>query len=142
MSRMSRQQALATVADGVQADVTASAAILELLERQFEAALRHQGARLAELAGELAPALDAMEARRQQRVTLVRALHGPQATMEQLIKALAEPARARLAAAWDELERLVLACKQATARNSHLLAEQYSVMQRVLHGEDGTYAPR
>jgi flagella synthesis protein FlgN len=32
-------------------------------------------------------------------------------------------------------------CKEATARNGNLMADQYTVMQRVLHGEDQLYAP-
>lgn len=140
--RMTRQQAMAALADGVDQDLTAARAIHALLERQFQAALRHQGGELAALAEQLTPALDAMDARRRQRVTLVRALHGFDATMAGCIAALPEPARATLAAAWLELERLVVACKSATTRNGNLLAEQFMVMQRVLQGGDGTYAPR
>ena len=62
--------------------------------------------------------------------------------MNGFIAAQPEPGRAKLAAAWSELERLVVACKAATTRNGNLLAEQFTVMQRVLHGGDGTYAPR
>ena len=140
--RLTRQQAVTALVEGVDQDLDAAHAIHALLERQFQAALRHQGAELAALAGELTPALDAMEARRKQRVALVRALHGVDATMGGFIAAQAEPGRARLAAAWSELERLVVACKLATTRNGNLLAEQFTVMQRVLHGGDGTYAPR
>ena len=140
--RMTRQQAVAALADGVDQDLDAAHAIHALLERQFQAALRHQGAELAALAAELTPALDAMDARRKQRVALVRALNGIDATMGGFIATQPEPARARLAAAWLELERLVVACKSATTRNGNLLAEQFTVMQRVLQGGDGTYAPR
>lgn len=142
MSRMTRQQAASALAEGVDQDLDAAHAIHALLERQFQAALRHQGAELGALAEELAPALDAMDARRKQRVALVRALHGQDGTMSGFIAAQAEPGRAKLAAAWGELERLVVACKLATTRNGNLLAEQFTVMQRVLHGGDGTYAPR
>ena len=142
MSRMTRQQANATLVDGVQADVRDSAEVLALLERQFEAALRHRSGELTELATLLTPLLDAMDARRQQRVSLVRALLGEAATMDRFIITLPEPAQGALAAAWADLERTVLACKEATGRNGQLLAEQYTVMQRVLHGEDDTYAPR
>ena len=142
MSRMTRQQAQALLADGVQADVRAGAEVLDLLERQFEAALRHRSSELTQLAESLIPLLDAMEARRQQRVSLVRALLGEAGTMAGYIGALPAPAGAPLRAAWSGLERTVQACKEASTRNGGLLAEQYSVMQRVLHGEDGIYAPR
>lgn len=140
--RLTRQQANLLLADGVQADVRDSAEVLALLERQFEAALRHRSSELTGLAERLTPLLDAMEARRQQRVSLVRALLGERGTMGDYIAGLAEPARGALAAAWSDLESTVQACKAATTRNGSLLAEQYTVMQRVLHGEDDTYAPR
>ena len=140
--RLTRQQANLLLADGVQADVRDSAEVLALLERQFEAALRHRSSELTQLADQLMPLLDAMEARRQQRVSLVRALLGEGAGMADFIASLAEPARGALAAAWSDLESTVQACKAATNRNGGLLAEQYTVMQRVLHGEDDTDAPR
>jgi flagella synthesis protein FlgN len=142
MGRLTRDQAVTRLLDGIQADSQACAAIRDLLERQFEAALRHRGAELGELAGELMPQLDAMEQRRQQRVQLVSALHGPDATMDDLLNALAGPQRAHASADWERLEALVRDCQEATARNSSLMAEQYTVMQRVLHGEEQVYAPR
>jgi flagella synthesis protein FlgN len=142
MSRMTRDQAVARLLDGIQDDLQACGVVRELLERQFQAALRHQGAELSVLAEELMPQLEAMEARRTQRVQLVRALSGAGAGMEHWFASLAAPQRSRARAAWTELERLVRECKQATARNGNLMADQYSVMQRLLHGEEDTYAPR
>ena len=142
MTRITRDQALATLLKGIQDDMEACSTVRDLLERQFQAALRHRGAELGELAGELMPQLDAMEQRRQQRVQLVRALHGPEATMDDLLQSLGAPQRARARADWERLEALVRDCQQATTRNGGLMAEQYSVMQRVLHGEDQLYAPR
>ena len=142
MATLTRTQANALLLDGVQRDLHEAAAIHALLERQFEAAVRHRSAELTALADDLAPLLEAMEGRRQQRLQLVRALLGAQATMEQYIASLVADARATFEAAWAELETIVRACKEATTRNGQLLAEQYSVMQRVLHGEDAIYAPR
>lgn len=142
MATLTRTQANALLLDGVQRDLHEAAAIHALLERQFEAAVRHRSIELTALAEDLAPLLEAMEGRRQQRLRLVRALLGAQATMEQYIASLTPAARATFDAAWAELETIVRACKEATIRNGQLLAEQYSVMQRVLHGEDGIYAPR
>ena len=141
-NRMTRQQAAAALTEGVGQDLAAAGSILALLERQFDAALRHQGAELARLADQLTPALDAMDARRRQRVALVRALHGAEGTMATFIATQPEPGRTPLARAWSELERVVVACKAATTRNGNLLADQFTTMQRVLHGGDGTYAPR
>mgnify|MGYP003408267453 FL=1 len=142
MTRMTRDQAMAKLAAGIEADLAASTTLLELLERQFDAALRHRSAQLAELAELLMPALEAMEQRRVQRVSLVRALVGADGDMAKLIAGLAEPKRAAMAAAWQALEQMVLECKRLNARNSALLTEQFSIMQRVLHGEEEIYAPR
>jgi flagella synthesis protein FlgN len=142
MSRMTRDQALGRLLDGIQADLGSGSTIRDLLERQFQAALRHRGAELTALAEELMPQLDAMEQRRQQRVQLVRALFGQDATMDQLFFGLPDARRAGALASWERLEQLVRDCKQATTRNASLMAEQHSVMQRLLHGEDQTYAPR
>ncbi|WP_313172307.1 flagellar export chaperone FlgN [Massilia oculi] len=142
MATLTRQQANTLLLEGVQKDLAEAAAIHTLLEQQFEAAVRHRSAELSALAANLEPLLEAMEARRQQRLQLVRALLGPDASMAQYSASLAASARATFDAAWAELETIVVACKEATTRNGRLLAEQYSVMQRVLHGEDEIYAPR
>ena len=142
MSRMTRDQALARLMDGIQDDLHAAGAIRDLLERQFQAALRHRGAELARLSDELMPQLDAMEGRRQQRVQLVRALFGQQAGMDSVFAGLPEQRRAGAQAAWTRLEALVRDCKAATTRNASLMADQHSIMQRLLHGEDQIYAPR
>ena len=142
MSRLTRDQAVARLLDGVQADLTACGTIRDLLESQFQAALRHRAAELAALAERLTPELEAMEQRRQQRVQLVRALLGPQATMDDLFGSLPDALRTRGQTGWDKLEALVRDCKQATVRNGNLMAEQFTIMQRLLHGEDDTYAPR
>ena len=141
MGRLTRDQAVARLLDGIRHDMQACSVIRELLERQFEAALRHRAAELGELAGELMPQLDAMEQRRQQRVQLVRALHGAAATMEDLLNGLPAAQRGSATADWQQLEQQVRDCKEATARNGKLMADQYTVMQRVLHGEDQLYAP-
>lgn len=142
MGRLTRDQAVAHLLDGVRHDMQACTTIRDLLERQFQAALRHRAAELGALAEELMPQLDAMEQRRQQRVQLVRALHGADATMDDLLNGLPAVQRSRAAADWEQLEQQVRDCKQATARNGNLMADQYTVMQRVLHGEEQLYAPR
>lgn len=142
MATLTRQQANTLLVEGVQHDLQDAGAIHTLLERQFEAAVHHRSAELTALAEALAPLLATMEGRRQQRVTLVRALLGPDAAMSQYVASLAAGPRANFEAAWEALEGAVRACKEATNRNGQLLAEQYSVMQRVLHGEEDTYAPR
>ncbi|NHZ62827.1 flagellar export chaperone FlgN [Massilia genomosp. 1] len=142
MSRMTREQAIGKLTAGLGADLAACQAILALLGRQFEAALRHHSAELSELAGQLAPLLEAMEQRRVQRVTLVRALCGQSADMATLMATLAAPQRDAMDADWQALGQLVLECKRLNVRNSALLTEQFSIMQRVLHGEETLYEAR
>ena len=142
MATFTRQQAGTLLFDGVRTDLEQAGAVELLLERQFEAAVRHRSQELTRLAEELTPLLDAMEARRRQRVQLVRALLGDGATIDDYIGTLAAQPRADFLDAWRDLEAMVRQCKSATIRNGKLLAEQYSVMQRVLHGEEQIYAPR
>lgn len=142
MATLTRQQANALLSDGVALDLAQTATIGRLLEEQFDAAVRHRNAVLGTLADELLPLLEAMEARRLQRLQLVRALLGPQATMAQYIASLAPGARGPFEVNWQALESAVRACQQSSLRNGQFLADQYSVMQRVLHGEEQTYAPR
>jgi flagella synthesis protein FlgN len=141
-SRITREQALDRLLDDIQDDIAACSAIRALLECQFEAALRRAGAELMALSGDLMPQLEAMDERRRQRVQLVRALFGAQATMETLFTTLEARRRDAAAASWRRLEQLVRDCGQATRRNGSLMAEQHAIMQRLLHGEVETYAPR
>jgi flagella synthesis protein FlgN len=96
---------------------------------------------LTELGDTIMPELKTMEARRRQRVGLVAALLGPEAGMRQVFDLLKGGSRLALESHWSELEHMVLDCKRRNTRNSALLTEQYSIMQRVLHGEDQIYAP-
>ena len=142
MATFTRQQANTLLFEGVRSDLEQAGAIELLLEQQFAAAVRHRSQELTRLAEALAPLLAAMDARRQQRVSLVRALLGERATMDDYIGTLSDQPRADFIDAWRDLEAMVRLCKNATIRNGNLLAEQYSVMQRVLHGEEQLYAPR
>lgn len=141
MSLAARQQALAALLRGVADDAQAYPALLQLLEQQFDAAVRHQNARLVELAAEITQVVDAMHERRARRVAQVALLLGPQARMAQVFALLKGASRATLERQWAELETMVLECKRLNQRNSSLLTDQFSIMQRVLHGEENIYAP-
>ena len=127
--------------DGVAADLQAYAALQDLLEQQFDAAVRHQGARLEQVAEAVSALVEAMEARRVQRVDCAVRLVGPAPSMAQVFALLKPEPRARLEQQWQDLELRVLACKRLGKRNSDLLVDQYTIMQRVLHGEDQIYEP-
>ncbi len=138
---ITRQEAVRRVLQGMTDDSVGYAALQTLLEEQFQATLQHQSTRLTALADQVIAAVEPLDARRRQRVSLVTALLGPQGDMPQLFASLQEDARSKAEADWVALEQMVLECKRLNARNSDLLTEQYSIMQRVLHGEEDTYAP-
>ena len=138
---ITRQEAVRRVLQGMTDDRAGYAALQTLLEEQFQATLQHQSTRLTALADQVIAAVEPLDARRRQRVSLVTALLGPQGDMPQLFALLQEDARSKAEADWVALEQMVLECKRLNARNSDLLTEQYSIMQRVLHGEEDTYAP-
>jgi len=127
--------------DGIKADLQSYQQMLDLIAQQFEAAIRHQSERLGEIAKEIGDLVDVLEARRAQRVELATRLVGPQPSMEQVFTLLKPEARARLEADWAELEGMVQTAREMGRRNADLLAEQYTIMQRVLHGDDQTYEP-
>jgi flagella synthesis protein FlgN len=127
--------------DGVKADLQSYQQMLDLIAQQFEAAIRHQSERLGEIAKEIGALVDVLEARRAQRVELATRLVGPQPSMEQVFTLLKPEARARLEADWAQLEGMVQTAREMGRRNADLLAEQYTIMQRVLHGDDQTYEP-
>ncbi|MEC5160622.1 flagellar export chaperone FlgN [Janthinobacterium sp. CG_S6] len=137
-----RRDAMTRLLRGVADDVPAYQALLQLLDEQFDAALRHQSARLATLAEHIGAAVDAIEARRRERVALVATLLGPGGTLAGAAELLRGATRQGLERNWIELEQMVLECKRRNIRTSALLSEQYSIMQRVLNGEeDQIYAP-
>ena len=136
-----RQDAMRALLAGIGADLQAYAELGALLEEQFDAALRHQGARLGEIAEQISAMVTAADARRIQRVAIAQQLNGPKATMAQAFGLLKPAARAKMEADWQALEALVIECKRLSKRNAELLVEQHSIMQRVLHGEEHTYEP-
>ena len=127
--------------DGIKADLQSYQQMLDLIAQQFEAAIRHQSERLGEIAQEIGALVDVLEARRAQRVDLATRLIGPQPSMDQVFALLKPEARARLEADWAQLEGMVQTAREMGRRNADLLAEQYTIMQRVLHGDDQTYEP-
>lgn len=126
---------------GVADDVVAYTSLLEMLDQQFDAIVQHRTERLTQLGEIILPSIEAMEARRQERVTLVATLLGPDAGMAQVFTLLKGATRQMLEEHWLSLEKMVTECKRRNIRNSELLTEQYSIMQRVLHGEEQLYAP-
>lgn len=140
-AKMTRRDALLLVLRGTADDVVAYTALTELLQQQFDAALHHRSAQLSQLAAQVSDLVDAMDQRRRQRVSLVQALLGKGGTISGVTELLQGEARLQLEKNWAALQQMVPECKRLNSRNSELLSEQYSIMQRVLHGEEQIYAP-
>jgi flagella synthesis protein FlgN len=134
-------QALVQLLRGVGEDLRDYGVLLDLLDRQFDAALRHETTALAELSDSVASLVDVLNGRREERVALVSALCGAGAPMAAAFPLLASPHRGTLESGWRALEDVVRDCKTRNARNCRLLMDQQSIMQRVLHGEQPIYAP-
>lgn len=142
--RSSRAEYVARVLQTVRADLAGYRQLRELLDSQFEAALRHQSAALQEVAEQITALVDVLEQRREERVALVAKVTGQPRpdSMEPIFKLLNESSRTSVEGMWRELEHLVVECKALNARNCQLLMDQHEIMQRVLNGEVDTYAPR
>lgn len=126
---------------GVAADHQAYQALHALLELQFTAALRRQAQRLNELAEEISVLVETMETRRAERVALAQVVAGLDARMADVYALLKPEARTKLEADWLALETMAKECKRLAKRNTDLMVEQYSIMQRVLHGDNQIYEP-
>jgi flagella synthesis protein FlgN len=138
---MTRQGRLTSLMRGVGEDVRDYRLLRSLLDEQFDAALRHSTPRLTELADSLAALVDVLEQRRKERVMLVDALLGAGAAMSATFPLLNGSARTALESGWRMLDALVHECKRLNTRNGRLMMDQQSIMQRVLRGEEQTYAP-
>ncbi len=128
--------ALALLLRDAQADLGDYGTLAQLLEQQFEGALRHDAAQMHTLAQQIGPLLDTLDQRRRARVELVTQLLGPQtpASMAALFERLPAARRAPVQALWERLEQAVTDCKTRNARNARLMTEQQALLQRVLHG--------
>lgn len=139
---MKRSDVLRALVSGVHADQADYQTLRTLLGEQFQAALRHDAATLTELGRRITALVAVLDGRRRERMRGV-ALLGirPPATMAQVIALFAPAMRAPLQQLWQDLEALVVECKQLNSRNCRLLTEQHALMQRVLAGEEDTYVP-
>jgi flagella synthesis protein FlgN len=130
--------------EGLSQDLNAYGALRELLERQFQAALRHQAEEIAALsAGILAQAAE-IDAHRSHRRELLTALLGRagQPTLRALLDRLPPAAGEPLLALRQGIERALAECKAMNARNAQLITEQQALMQRLLGREEHIYAQR
>lgn len=142
-----RQQTLIGVARGMQADIADYRALRDLLQAQFEAALRHRPAELAQLARDISTLCETLEKRRVERVGLVDScvevtvnLPREERVMAVLLQ-LPASYHGLAQSVWQTLQKLVPECKALNLRNCNLMMDQHEIMQRVLNAESDIYAP-
>lgn len=135
-------EALAALLRDLQADRSAYGRLRELLEGQFQAALRHQAEPLQRLADEIVVLVDELDAHTRQRGLLLRKLLGTQGepSMSRLLQRLPATAAQALGDIWAALEEQVRECKAMNQRNCQLITEQQALMRRVMGVEEGLYA--
>jgi len=135
-------EALAALLRDLQADCAAYGRLRELLEAQFQAALRHQAEPLQRLADEIVVLVDELDAHTRMRGLLLRKLLGSQcdASMSRLLSRLPTTAAQALGDIWATLEGQVRECKALNQRNCQLITEQQALMRRVMGVEEGLYA--
>jgi len=136
--------ALAQMLRDLHADRSGYARLRELLEAQFQAALRHRAESLIELAEDIVALVGEIEARRQQRGSLLVRLLGPDSkpSIEALLQRLPAATGQTFTVAWQGLEQQVRECKRLNLRNCQLITDQHGLMQRVLGAEEPGYAER
>lgn len=138
-------QLLARMLRDMYADCAGYARLRDLLEAQFQAALRHAAQQLLALADEITALVAELDERRAVRAELLAQLLGPgetQPTLALLLQRLPTQTGQALTVLWQGLEQQIRECKQLNLRNCRLITEQHALMQRVLGVEEQGYAER
>lgn len=141
---MTVREALSRLIKGVHADLGDYRTLRELLDVQFDAALKHRSAVISDIADRISALTAQLEKRRCERVALAKVLAGKQSNVTISAVSARLPATARPAFDewWQTLEKLVQECKRLNQRNCDLLMNQHEILQRVLQADGGgTYAP-
>lgn len=141
---MTLREALGRLIKGVHADLGDYRTLRELLDVQFEAALKHRSAVISDIADRISALTAQLDKRRAERVALAKMLVGKQSSVTISAVSARLPANARPAFDewWQTLEQLVQECKRLNQRNCDLLMNQHEILQRVLQTDGGgTYAP-
>lgn len=137
-------EALGKMLSDMHADRTGYARLRELLDAQFQAALRHQGQELVGLAEQISGLVDELEARRAERSRLLTLLMGREVapSIDALLQRLPAKVGQTITVAWQGLEQQVRECKSMNLRNCQLITEQHALMQRAMGIEEPGYAQR
>lgn len=138
---MTPREAAEQLLRDLRADLVQAGDLRQLLEAQYQAALRHDAAALQTLGERIVACVEVMETRRSRRVSLAQQLAGPDARMEAVFPRLGQGWGRTGQTWWLRLETLVRDCKAANQRNCALLAEQQALMQSLLQPQGELYAP-
>lgn len=119
-------------------EVVAYRKLSDMLDEQFQTAKRLDTAMLAKISAEIAREVSCLDERRRSRTQWLGPVPESAGHLHGSREGAAHDAVERRCA---ELKMLAAQCKASTLRNGQLLASQYDMMQRILHGEQPTYGP-
>ena len=140
---MSREARFRQLLGDMRSDLADYQQLQELLERQFQGALSHDAASLADTGEQIVELAGRLDARRRTRLELAAELLGRQRplSVEAVLALLPAAPRQACEQLWATLRERVLHCKTLNERNGRLLMAQHDSMERVLFGEKDIYAP-
>ncbi|WP_343629960.1 flagellar protein FlgN [Roseateles sp.] len=129
---------------GLTADLHGYAALRELLERQFYAALSHDAEAINALSAAILAQAAELDAQRARRRELLVALLGRAARpdLRTLIAKLPAATGEPLLALRRALDQALSECKALNLRNAQLITEQQALMQQLLGREEHVYEQR
>jgi flagellar biosynthesis protein FlgN len=138
---MSRKAAFVAMRETIDVDRKRCAELKQLLDQQFDAGLRRDGASLMAVASAIQVCVDALQSSHAARCQWARVLAAPHApgSMAQLCDTLRGAPRDTLSSEWQALDALMRECQRLNQRNATLLMSQFEIVQRALHGEADTY---
>lgn len=135
---------LRQLGDGLRQDLSAYDDLRELLNRQFNAALKHDADQMSELSARILTQVAALDVQRARRRELLVSLLGSavepsvRSLLQRLPASMAQP----IAVQWRALEQALTACKTLNLRNCQLISEQQALMQQLMGREEHVYAQR
>ncbi|KWH08477.1 flagellar biosynthesis protein FliR [Burkholderia territorii] len=138
---MTRKEAFALMFEGIGHDRARYVELKGLLDQQFRAALRRDGAALTVTGNAILALADTLNASHDERKRCARVLSGAvrPGTMSDVCASLSGLAGDAMRGEWRKLEAQVVECHRLNRRNASLITSQFEIMQRVLHGESNTY---
>lgn len=135
---------LRQLTDGLRADLAAYDELRELLNQQFNAALKHDADQMSELSARILTQVAALDVQRARRRELLVSLLGSavEPSVRMLLQRLPASTAQPIAVLWRALEQALTACKTLNLRNCQLITEQQALMQQLMGREEHVYAQR